>query len=666
MAAKRPSGRKAAAIPAHGRRRALLLGSLFAAAVMIAGRAFQLQAVEGGRWRAAAEAQQQARVSLPARRGGIYDRTGNPLALTHETFQVAVAPGELRDPAAVARALSEVLGISRTAAVRATNRSRSWAVLPGRASAAQHRRLTGMRGLHFERRFERYYPQGDIAREIVGVVSGDDRPLGGIEQQMDDVLRGEPGFAVVRRDGRGRQASALTLPVVQPSAGSDVYLSVDLDMQEIADGALRRAISGTGAAGGDLIIADPNTGDLLAAVSRRQSGSRTLSGITEPYEPGSTLKPIYVATLLAARRAGLDEEVFAENGRWQDPTGRTISDVHPYGWLTLRDALRVSSNVGMAKFANRLRPGEQFGYLRAAGFGTPTGIEYPAESAGRLRPPREWSKMSAVSLAIGYEVSVTPLQLAAAYGALANGGVLMEPRLVRQVSHPGTGITYRSEPQAVRRVFTEDVASQITRVLVSVVDEGTARQASLANFEVAGKTGTARRTGSGGRYQAGSYTASFAGYFPAADPQVVIFVKLDEPKGQFYGGLTAAPVTRETLQALLAAHPEYLSSASLLATRTGARSGRAAPPPAPAEAIDRTVATTVVLDSVPTPADAVAPERAAVPPVAGLPLRLAVRRIHSAGFNVRLLGRGEVARTQPAAGAVLLAGDTVTVIAGGP
>lgn len=666
MAAKRPPARKAAALPAHGRRRALLLGSLVAAALIIVGRAFQLQAIEGERWRAAAEEQQQARVPLPARRGGIYDRNGNPLALTHETFQVAVAPRELRNSAAVARTLSEVLGISRTAAERVTNRSRRW-VLSGRASAAQHRRLAGIRGLHFERRLERYYPQGDIAREIVGVVSGDDRPLGGIEQQLDEVLRGEPGYSVVRRDARGRQAPALNLPVVQPAAGSDVYLSIDLDMQEIADAALRRAISGTGAAGGDLIISDPNSGDLLAAVSRRKGGSRTLSVITEPYEPGSTLKPFYVATLLDAGRAGLDEEVFAENGRWQDPAGRTIRDVHPYGWLTLRDALRVSSNVGMAKFASRLRPSEQFSFLRAAGFGTPTGIEYPAESAGRLRPPDEWSKMSPVSLAIGYEISVTPLQLAAAYGALANGGVLMEPRLVRQIRHPVTGVTYRSEPQPVRRVFTKDVARQITSVLVSVVDEGTARQASLSNFQVAGKTGTARRTGSGGRYEARSYTASFAGYFPAVDPQVVILVKLDEPKGAFYGGLTAAPVTRETLQALLAAHAAPLAGASLLATRAGRRTGGVASPVAPVETIEKTASTTVVLDSMP-PAGAgagVEPETAAVPPVAGLPLRIAVRRIHSAGFNVRLRGRGDVVRTKPAAGTVLVSGDTVTLVAGG-
>ena len=648
--------------PRHGRRRVLLLLALLGAAMLIVARAFQLQALEGEQWRTAAAQQQSTRVRLPARRGGIFDRDGSPLALTHETYEVAVAPGELRDAAAAADALREELGISRTAARRATSRSEDWVVIRGRASAEQRNRLAAIRGLHFERRLERYYPQGDVAREIIGVMSADERPLGGIEQQLDQVLRGADGYSVMRRDGRGRQAAALTLPVVQPTEGSDVFLTIDLDMQEIADDALRRAISETGAAGGDLVITDPRTGELLAAVSRRRSGARTLSVITEPYEPGSTLKPLYVASLLSSNRAALDERVFGENGRWTDGNGRTVSDVHPYGWLTLRDALRVSSNIGMAKFAGRMQPAEQFRYLRAFGFGTPTGIEYPAESAGRLRPPERWSTMSPVSLAIGYEVAVTPLQLAGAYGALANGGVLMEPKLVREIRHPQRGVRYRSHPQAIRRIFAPGVADQITEVLVAVVEEGTAQQASLGSFAVAGKTGTARRTGAGGAYRSGSYTASFSGYFPAADPQIVILVKLDEPKGSFYGGVTAAPVTRETLQALLAAHTAPLGGASLLASRAVAPSrSPAAPNPAP----DRALAVAVVdLSDSGSPSASPAVRRVVrVPPVAGLPLRVAVRRLHTAGLQVRLKESAGGISVWPSAGTTLTAGDTVVLSA---
>ena len=257
-----------------------------------------------------------------------------------------------------------------------------------------------------------------------------------------------------------------------------------------------------------------------------------MGAFIEPYEPGSVLKPFFVATLLAARKARMEEQVDGEGGTWTDPNGRVHRDVHAYDMLTLRDALRVSSNIGMVKFAPRLSPGQQFGYLRDFGFGTPTGVEYPTESSGRLPRPDRWSKPTPASLATGYEVSVTPLQLALAYGALANGGSLMEPRLVREVRAPGGRTLERREPREVRRVVPRSVATQIRDVLVSVVEDGTATRASLSTFEVAGKTGTARRTGANGRYEAGAYNATFVGFFPARDPQLTILVRLDRPQGR--------------------------------------------------------------------------------------------------------------------------------------
>ncbi|HEX7239596.1 MAG TPA: penicillin-binding protein 2, partial [Longimicrobiaceae bacterium] len=400
-------------------RRRLLLGSIGVAAVLVLGRAFQLQALEGKEWKAVADGQQQSRVPVPARRGGIYDRDGTPLALSYETFRIAVAPRELADREAARAALRSALGLAPAAARRATDPRRAWVVLPGRFTAAQRRALDGVRGVHFERRLERFYPQGDVGREVLGTVSADGRALGGIEQEMDAVLAGTDGSALLRRDARGRSEPTLSLPVVAPRDGSDVYLSIDFDLQEIADGALREAVRSTGADGGDLLLADPRTGEVLAAVSRRPGGERTLGGVTEPYEPGSTLKPLFMASLLAAGRVSLDETVFAENGRWTDPNGRVFNDVHAAGAVTVREGLRESSNVVMGKLSSRLRPTEQYDYLRGFGLGTPTGVEYPSEAGGRLWRPARWSRLSQGSLSIGYEVAVTPLQLLMAYGALA-------------------------------------------------------------------------------------------------------------------------------------------------------------------------------------------------------------------------------------------------------
>jgi cell division protein FtsI (penicillin-binding protein 3) len=294
-------------------------------------------------------------------------------------------------------------------------------------------------------------------------------------------------------------------------------------------------------------------------------------------------------------------------------------------------------------------------------------VEYPTESSGRLPRPDRWSKLTSSSLATGYEVSVTPLQLALAYGALANGGSLMEPRLVREVRAAGGRTLERREPREVRRVVPRAVATQIRDVLVSVVEDGTATRASLATFEVGGKTGTARRTGAGGRYESGAYNSTFVGFFPARDPQLTILVRLDRPQGEYYGGLTAAPVTRETLQAILAARTPGLDRRALLATRLPSQAPPAAPgetrddpPPAGAEGVYVFVSTDELRKAAePPPADVVF-----VPDVSGLPLRDAARRLHALGVNVRVQGSGPVRATRPAAGEPVARGDTLVIVGG--
>lgn len=643
-------------------RRRWMMASVGMAALLIVGRAVQLQGFEGDRWREEARKQQQATAPLPARRGAIYDRDGVALALTRETFAVSLAPRELRDRGEAVRRLTRALGLSRAAARRATDPALRWVVLPGRFSVEQRRALGEARGIYVERKLERFYPQGDVGREVLGVMSADGRALGGIEQAMDSLLRGRDGFSVLRRDARGRKEASVNLPAVQPRDGDDVVLTIDFDLQEIADAALDEQVRATRAAGGDLILADPRTGEILAAVSKR-TGSSTLSAFIEPYEPGSIAKPFFVATLLARHRAALTDQVFAENGSWTMPNGRTVTDVHAYGTLTLRDGLRVSSNVVMSKFSERLPHADQYAYLRDFGFGTATGVEYPVESGGRLPRPDRWDSYTPASLAMGYEMMVTPIQMAMAYGALANGGVLMEPRLFREVRGGKGEVVERREPRKVRRVIPEQVALALRDVLVEVVADGTATRAGLSTFEVAGKTGTSRRTGAGGHYVAGEYNSSFVGFFPAQAPQLVIYVKLDRPQGDYYGGLTAAPVTRATLQAILAARSPSLDRRALLGMRTHGQAPAAQPRPADEPAVGGSEGTYVFLDNrIPAaPRGDRAP--VPVPDLAGLPLRDAARRLHALGFHVRVQGGGQVRQTLPAAGAVLPRGDTLTVVA---
>jgi cell division protein FtsI (penicillin-binding protein 3) len=542
------------------RGRVLLVGWVGALGFLLF-RAAEVQLRDASAWRAEAERQHRAQGALPAPRGSILDREGAPLAQSREAFRVSVAPHEVADREGVAERLVEALGISASEARRITTSERRWVQLPGLYPPRAREALAQLRGVHLERVLTRSHPHGDLARGILGAVI-DDLGAGGIEQAFESHLVGIPGSQVVGRDSEGRPIPGESWVIQPPVAGGDVVLTLDRDLQEIAQAALLDAIAETGARGGDLLVTDPRTGEILAMVSIQDGSTNFLSGITTPFEPGSTLKPFVVAGLLELDRVSLADSVDTGDGRWQ-VAGRTISDVSRVGKVTLAHALRVSSNVAMAKLADRYTPSEQYELLRDFGFGLPTGVPLPGEATGTLRHPRHWSRQSSVSLAIGYEMAATPLQMAMAYGALANGGLLLEPRLVREVRAPDGRPLEQLEPRVVRRVISEGTAAQVNRTLVEAVEDGTGSRARLATFQVAGKSGTARATGPDGRYESGAYFASFVGFFPAERPQLVVFVKLDRPRGTYFGGATAAPVTRATMEAVLAARHSPLDREAL-------------------------------------------------------------------------------------------------------
>lgn len=645
-------------------RRRILVAGVLLTSVAATARAFQLGVVEGERWHTKALDQQGDTLTLPAPRGTIYDRDGLPLATSHEVFSIAIAPGEIRDRGAVMALLRRQLKISEREATRVTDPARKWVVLRGRYGSSVREALDGVRGLHMESVQQRFYPNGSVAREVLGPVDIYGQAHGGLELEFDSVLSGRPGRAVVRRDSRGRPLPGAMLRAIEPEAGRDLYLTIDYDLQEIADQALLDALQRTQAAGGEMLLTDPRTGEILAAVSRTRDGrARSWRAVTEPYEPGSTLKPFTVAALLAFGRARLADSVYAENGRYD---ALRLTDVHGYGWLTLAQGLQHSSNIALAKMGARLQPREHYIALRDFGFGSPTGVSYPAESTGRLPRPAKWSRTSSSRLSIGYEISATPLQMAMAYGALANGGELLEPRLLREVRSRDGRVERRVAPRALRRVLPEAAADALKDVLVSAVEDGTGSAAAVAAFAVAGKTGTARIAERGG-YRQGAYIASFAGFFPADDPQLVIIVKLDEPRGQYYGGLAAAPVTRATLEAALAARETHLdrrpmarpaaAQLPVIATPVRTQVGTGAP---------RVVLVGASATGAELPADGDTPLVQSlgqpVPDVIGLPMRDGVRSLHAAGFRIRVEGSGRVVRTIPAAGQVAAPQTVIRVI----
>ena len=621
----------------------------FAAGVfLVLGRAAQIQLIEGAEHARTAAAERTERVRLAAPRGEVFDRNGVPLALTHSVYHVGVAPNELVDTAAVIAMLAEQLDLP----VRTVRRelSERYGYFHGPYRSPMVKPLRGIRGVHLTSQPERFYPSPELARPILGRPAAPGRPSSGIERVFDSLLTGVDGSAVVLRDRSGRLYESPARLDAFPRPGHSIYLTIDAELQEIVEEALARGVDRLEAEGGDVIVVAPATGEVLAMASNRADGARTAGSLLSVFEPGSTAKLFAAAALLVHGLTTPDERVWTERGRWETAY-RVIEDDHPNEWLTLSDIISRSSNIGIAKLAARLTPARQYEMLRDFGLGTASGIEYPIESRGILKRPDQWSGTTQAGLAMGYEVAVTSLQLAQAYATVANDGLMMRPTLVREIRSPDGETVYHHQPEPIRRVIPAEVARELRDMLVDVVySGGTGETAALSSYEVAGKTGTARRTGPGG-YIEGSYTASFASLFPADDPQIVMVVKIDDPR-DVYARLTAAPVTKEVLERLLATQSTVLDRGRLTL----------APPAAPREVGDFR-ATPPVVVSWPMDRHKATDTVRTVPDVSGMTLREAARLLHRAGFHVRVQGWGTVRESSPAAGEISSRGVVVTIVA---
>ena len=613
-------------------------------AVVLVVRAAQVQLVDGAVYQRRARSQRTEHVVLPPPRGGIYDRNRIPLALTQESFHVGVDPGELRDAATVAAAIARQLGLPLRSVQEKFQRDYAYFHGPYNSSVVQP--LRGIRGVYLTSELTRFHPNPYFARAVLGRPASPGRPASGIERVLDTLLTGRAGSAVVLRDQFGRRYESPARLDAFPLQGHEVYLTIDAEVQDIVERSLAEAIDRLEAAGGDVLVMDPRTGELLAVAALRADGSTPASVFTSVFEPGSTAKLFVAAAVLKHDLVDPTDSVWGENGRLTIGT-RVIEDDHTEGWLTLRDVIRESSNIGIVKFARRLSPERHYGMLRDFGLGTPSGVEFPVESAGLLARPSRWSSTTAASLAIGYEVAVTTLQLASAYSVIANDGILLQPTLLHRVLAPDGREIYRHRPEPVRRVVSAAIASELRSMLRDVVaDEGTGSTAALVNYEVAGKTGTARRAGPGG-YVPGSYIASFASMFPADDPQLVMVVKLDDPRGT-YASATAAPLTRSVLEQILAAQTRVLDFTSVVAS------------PLPGPPVDDGTVPYVLTWPI-HPSVEQERERL-VPDVVGLSLRAAARRLHQNGLRVRSLGWGRIDSVAPAPGVRVQQGTLVTVI----
>lgn len=536
----------------------------------VAARLVQVQGVEHPTYAERARTQHERQIRLSARRGDILDREGRRLALDVRAVSFYAHPGAVTDRQGIARHFARFNGrsVDEMAGMLEPQRNFVYLLRQTPDDALERIRAERFQGVFEQEEVRRDYPYGPLAGQLLGFTTIDNEGREGIELALDDVLEEQPGEALSYVDNRGRILPDRSQAMEPARHGASVSLTLDASIQGILEEELVRAVAETEAEGALGVITDPRTGDILALASvplfdpnhpgASPAEHRRNRLITDPFEPGSTLKPITMAAVLEGGHASSDTSVYCEDGVLELATGDTLRDTKAYGWLTATQVMARSSNIGMVKLAGTLDRSELYSSLRAFGFGTRTGTGLPAESAGLLRHARDWSERSLATISIGQEISVTAVQLVQAFGSIANGGVLMAPRLVAQTRSADGEVVRQGHPQALRRVISEQTAHTLESMMLRVVDGGTGKQAAIPGIAVAGKTGTAQRAlPEGGGYAEDEYVTSFVGFLPEpTGAKYLCLIVVDNPRVGKYGGTVAAPVFRRTMERVLSLHGE--------------------------------------------------------------------------------------------------------------
>ncbi|MBT8466507.1 MAG: transpeptidase family protein [Myxococcales bacterium] len=642
------------------RARIALLGVCVAAvAVLVLVRAFHLQIASGDRLREMAEGQHLRELRVSPRRGAIYDRHGAELAVSADVHSVYANPRRLKameqEPRLVAKRISKILDLDPKALAKRLSADRYFVWIERRVTpneAAQIRALD-IPGLELTTEARRYYPNRHLAAHLLGFADIDGRGIEGVELAYEDRLRGSDRRVEAIRDRRGQVVFADEMEDDRSMQGQSVVLTIDKAIQHIAERELALGVRTFEARGGSVVVMDPSSGEILALAnyppfnpnepSKHPTAHRRNRAVVDRFEPGSTVKPFTMAAALAAGAVRPNQSINCENGVTRI-AGRILHDAHPYEWLTPTQILAYSSNIGIAKIALDLGKKNLYRGFRRFGFGEPTGLGVPGETAGILRHYRRWYEIDAATVSFGQGMSVTNVQLATAMSAIANGGRLMQPMLVRRLTD-GHGVTIEeSTPRVRRQVVPTRVAKLVGQMLTAVTEPGgTAIEAGIDGYLVAGKTGTAQKADYiRGGYAKDKWLASFIGFAPAERPAVVISVVIDEPVIAHYGGTVAGPVFRRIAEVTL-------------------RHMGVAPEGRPAVLAQRKKQ--IVVDEVePSPEEeAVAKGQSAVPDVRSLPLRQAVIALHDQSLVAEVAGSGLVVDQDPSPGKAVPHGAVVRI-----
>ena len=639
------------------KQRLLVAASVFALwAVGIEARLVYLQTIARDDLVARAERQRNRTIKAPAERGEILDRRGRVLATSADADSVFAVPSDIADQAKtvaqLCRALRDCTSRERQMLLGRLGQG-AWSWVRRQVSPEESRRLAGLKldGIGFLKESRRFYPKNELAAHLVGYVGIDNMGLAGLEAAYDAQIRGKDGTILVQTDARRQAFSRLEEP---PTAGSSIELTIDENLQYIAERELRRGVVENRAVGGIAIIMDPRNGEILAMANQptfnpnvfRQAGDaeRRNRAVQDLYEPGSTFKVVTASAAIEEKVMSVDALIDTTPGVIRIG-GRVVDEFggHNYGVLSFGDVIVRSSNVGAIKVGLKLGAARLSEYVYRFGFGQPISPDFPGESPGIVWGADKWTDSAVASVSMGYQIAVTPLQMVAAVSSVANGGELIEPRIVRAVYRENR--RHAVKPKVLRRTVSPGTAAILTSIMEGVVERGTARAAQIPGYTVAGKTGTASKL-INGHYSVSENYASFVGFVPSRDPSFSIIVVIDSPHANGNsGGAVSAPVFKRMAEATL----RYLRVPPTVDAELPLRvvhSNRPGPPPMSTTSSQRPVVSLVSVPPVGT-----------MPDVRGMSAREAVRQLALRGLSARLLGDGVVVSQNPPPGTVIDVGE---------
>jgi cell division protein FtsI (penicillin-binding protein 3) len=673
----------AAPRPGNSRRRALFVAiGLVAWMLLIGARLVQLQISQHDDFTARARNQQLSAIDTSPTRGQVLDRQGRELARSIDTESFFADAREISDPNDTAKRIASVTGQDRDELAKrlaaAIEAKKQFVWISRRLDIDLANKLDKMelKGIYSRKESKRYYPNDSLAAHVLGFVGTEQIGLGGVEQYYNEKIRGEGGKVYLEMD---RQRHAFESYEVQPNPGQTVVLTIDQTIQYRTEQALGAAVERAHAKSGTAIVMDPQTGEILALANapsfdpnqpqKDSAEARANSALQNVYEPGSTFKIVAYSAAIEKGLVRPEDKIDCQMGQIT-VAGRLIHDHHPFGVLTIADALAQSSNVGAIKLGLLVGNESMYDYMKRLGFGSRTGIDLAGESAGLLRALGRWQPSSIGSLAMGQEIGVTPLQMATAYCVLANDGMLVKPHVVRELRSPDGAVVFQTKVEA-RRALKPETTAALRNMLEGVTLHGTARKAQLEGYTAAGKTGTAQKIDPKTHaYSATKYIGSFVGFAPVQHPAVVIIVVIDEPEGLYHGGDVAAPVFREIAEQIL---PDLSVSPDVEmkpGTQLIAQTSRPSPQQVKAEQL-QTEAREATLPKV-APRSfsgqtkevvfAVATKRAALmPDLRGQSVRDAMRMCQQLGLRLEARGEGHALRQAPEPGAEVDPGLLVRV-----